>query len=310
MHRHSLGGKLVLLGTPGEEGTIGGKTLLLSRGAYKAVDVTLISHPSIVNNSPFIHTTAFSRLTGTFTGRTAHAANAPWKGLNALDGAVHAYTGVALLRQQTHPSTVMSLAIPDSGGDATNTIHARASITCVARSHPSLSSSPHETLERRITACFHAGALATGCDLDVQITPGYLDHVPNAVLARRYAANWEFLSDGLPPDPPIPRDNRPVYVNASTDQGNLSHALPSINVSFTIPPGPEGGPPHSADFALAAGVRAAFARALRVGKVLAGTAADVLTAPGLLGEVKAQWRRDMDAVKGREGVTGLYNSIC
>ena len=39
-------------------------------------------------------------------------------------------------------------------------------------------------------------------------------------------------------------------------------------------------------------------RALRVAKALAGTAVDVLSVPGMLEEVKEQWRKDMDAAKG------------
>jgi metal-dependent amidase/aminoacylase/carboxypeptidase family protein len=35
-----------------------------------------------------------------FTGQAAHAAGEPWKGINALDDAVAAYSNISLLRQQ------------------------------------------------------------------------------------------------------------------------------------------------------------------------------------------------------------------
>lgn len=47
------------------------------------------------------------------------------------------------------------------------------------------------------------------------------------------------------------------------------------------------------DSAYAAGTRAAFERALRAGKALAGTAVDILTIDGLLGQVRESWRDDM-----------------
>lgn len=40
----------------------------------------------------------------TFIGKPAHAAAAPWEGINALDAVVAAYLNVSLLRQQILPS--------------------------------------------------------------------------------------------------------------------------------------------------------------------------------------------------------------
>jgi hypothetical protein len=71
--------------------------------------------------------------------------------------------------------------------------------------------------------------------------------------------------------------------------------MPSVNASFSIPPGPLCGPPHTPDFERSSATKEAFDRALRVGKALAGTAVDVLGTPGLLDKVKEQWKRDMDA---------------
>jgi metal-dependent amidase/aminoacylase/carboxypeptidase family protein len=38
-----------------------------------------------------------------FFGKPAHAASMPWQGINALDAAVQAYNGTAVLRQQLMP---------------------------------------------------------------------------------------------------------------------------------------------------------------------------------------------------------------
>jgi metal-dependent amidase/aminoacylase/carboxypeptidase family protein len=287
--QHSLPGKVIIFGTPGEEGIGGGKIQLLKAGAYKAVDISLISHPGILNNSPRVRTTAFARIEVEYFGRAAHAANSPWLGINALDALVIAYNSVSVLRQQTMPSDVIGMSITN-GGAAPNVIHAYAAGVCVLRA---ASLSRLQELQEKVSACFRAGAEATGARAEIKITPGYADHVPNLVLASLYTKYWNALPDV--PSPLIPPGEQLTFVKASTDQGNISYAMPSVNASFAIPPGPLAGQPHSPEFEKSSATREAFDRALRVAKALAGTAVDVLSKPGLLDEVKAQWRRDMEA---------------
>ncbi|KAF1958380.1 putative amidohydrolase [Byssothecium circinans] len=291
MKQHSLPGKILLFGTPGEEGIGGGKIRLLEAGAYKNVDITLISHPGIFNNSPLVRTTAFARLEVEYFGKASHAANSPWLGINALDALVIAYNAVSVLRQQTMPGDVIGVSITN-GGAAPNIIHAYAAGHFVIRAN---SSSRLEELQEKVGACIRAGAEATGARSEVKITQGYADHVPNRVLAASYTKYWNALPDA--PYPPIPPGGQFTWVKASTDQGNLSYAIPSVNASFAIPPGELKGAPHSPDFEKASGMEEAFVAALRVAKALAGTAVDVLSLPGLVDEVKEQWRRDMETLR-------------
>ncbi|KAH3984072.1 hypothetical protein HBH64_117260 [Parastagonospora nodorum] len=295
--KHDLPGKVIIFGTPGEEGIGGGKIQLLKAGAYKGVDISLISHPGIYNNSPRVRTTAFSRIEVEYFGRAAHAANSPWLGINALDALIIAYNAISTLRQQTMPTDIIGMNITN-GGARPNVIHAYAAGTCVIRANTSARLSE---LEAKVSACFRAGAEATGARVEIKITPGYADHIPNRVLAASYTKYWNALPDV--PEPQIPSGEQYTYVKASTDQGNISYAMPSVNASFSIPPGLHAGPPHTPDFEGAAGTREAFERALRVAKALAGTAVDVLRTPGLLEEVKEEWRRDMEGAKeGKQDV--------
>jgi metal-dependent amidase/aminoacylase/carboxypeptidase family protein len=269
MRQHDLPGKVIIFGTPGEEGIGGGKIQLLNAGAYKA----------------------FARLEVEYFGRAAHAANSPWLGVNALDALVVAYNAVSVLRQQTMPTDVIGMSITN-GGVAPNIIHAYAAGACVLRAS---SVSRLHVLEEKVSACFRAGAEATGARVEIKLTPGYADHVPNLLLAASYTKYWNMLTDV--PEPLIPPGEQFTFVKASTDQGNISYAIPSVNASFAIPPGPLLGPPHTPDFEKSSATKEAFDRALRVGKALAGTAVDVLSTPGLLGRIKEQWKRDMDASK-------------
>lgn len=280
----------MLIGTPAEEGGGGGKIKCLEAGAYKGVDISIISHPGIFNNSPMVRTTAYTHLNVSYRGRAAHAANSPWRGINALDALVIAYNGVSVLRQQMRPDDVVGLQITD-GGNKPNVIHEHAAGVAVIRA---VTASRLRELQSKVEGCFRAGAEATGATVDIEVVPGYMDHVPNRVLAESYAKYWHALPDQ--PEPPLPLPGQVSWVKASTDQGNLSYHLPSMNVSFAIP---AKTPPHSPDFEKASGTKTAHDRALRVAKAMAGTAVDVCAVPGLLHDVKEQWKRDMAEYKGR-----------
>lgn len=97
---NALPGRIILLGTPAEEYG-GGKTYLLKAGAYDAMDMCMMAHPMGHGDGAGIPLMACAAgFTATYKGASSHAAGAPWKGVNALDAAVAAYTNVALLRQQ------------------------------------------------------------------------------------------------------------------------------------------------------------------------------------------------------------------
>jgi hypothetical protein len=108
------------------------------------------------------------------------------------------------------------------------------------------------------------------------------------LLAKSYEKYWTAL--GNAPEPPIPVGEGYTYVKASTDQGDISHAMPSVNASFAIPAGKDGGGPHSPDFEGASGTKEAYSRAVRVGKCLAGVALDVLTKVGMREKVWEEFR--------------------
>ena len=79
-------GRLRILGTPAEEGG-GGKVRMLNKGAFDSVEAVLMIHPADAD-LPNISSLAVQQLKATYTGKAAHAAAAPEKGINALDGAV------------------------------------------------------------------------------------------------------------------------------------------------------------------------------------------------------------------------------
>ncbi|KAI7773350.1 hypothetical protein LA080_011208 [Diaporthe eres] len=300
MQQHSMPGKVILFGTPAEEGG-GGKIKLIDAGAYKdhGVDINLISHPGITQNSALMRTTAYTRFKVEYFGREAHAAANPWLGINALDALITAYNSLSVLRQQTMPGDIIQGHITD-GGAAPNIIHAYAAGVFVVRAD---TRSRLEQLKKKVDGCFEAGATATGARLRITEEQAYADHIPNRVLARSYTRYFNCLvpEKDDPHEPPISRipldqdvDEERGVTRASTDQGDISYQMPSLSVGFSIVPGPGGQGPHNPEFADSAGTRDAFERCLRVGKAMAGTALDVLSERSLLRDVHSAWEKDME----------------
>lgn len=162
-----------LLGTPAEESG-GGKIRLLDNGAYKGVNACLMVHPATlppgqanllsVAKSPEGGFLANDKVRVTFTGKPAHAAAAPWEGINALDAVVAAYVNISLLRQQILPSQRVH-GIIVNGGDRPNIIPWSASVDYYIRSPTMATLKP---LTEKVVKCFEAAATATGCKVDFE----------------------------------------------------------------------------------------------------------------------------------------------
>nr|WP_233267126.1 amidohydrolase [Tomitella fengzijianii] len=231
-----LGIRVAVIGTPAEEQG-GGKIRLLERGVFDAVTVAMMVHPEAFEVHPAdVATPAVARFAATYTGRPAHASAAPHEAVNAADAAVVAQVAVGLLRQQLTGDSRIGLFVRE-GGEATNIIPARTVVACEVRA---ATTDALDDLRRRVTACFEAGALATGAQLTIEQTqPPYAALEPDPTLARSYAANATALGRA-----PAERGTRTV---GSTDMGDVTRALPGIHPMIAIR-GAENHP-HTAGFA-------------------------------------------------------------
>ncbi|KAM0473015.1 hypothetical protein ACHAPX_008378 [Trichoderma viride] len=287
MKQYEAAGKVVLFGTPAEEGG-GGKIKLLKAGAYSDhnVDVSLISHPGITPDAALMRTASYFQFKVEYFGREAHAAANPWLGINALDALIAGYNNVSALRQQIMPEDRIQGHITN-GGLAPNIIHAYAAGIFVVRSD---TQKRLDELKEKAYDCFRAGALATGAKVTITERWGYKNHIPNRTMARSYTRYFNALEPPgrIAEDQDV--DEGRGKSQASTDQGDISHAMPSLNTAFQLQPGPKGQGPHNPEFAEIAGTRDAYVRALRVAKGLAGVALDVVSTEGLLEEIKSEWK--------------------
>lgn len=266
-------GRVVVVGSPGEEGG-GGKTYLIDSGCLEGIDVAMMVHPSGENLS-HMSTLARVGLDFQFTGRAAHAAVSPERGLNALDAAVLALNAIGLLRQQLPPDVRIHAIIAD-GGEVPNIIPERASVRAYIRAGDT------EKLLTdylpRLENCARGAALATGTEVDVlQPAPTYASLQPNSVLGG--LANENLLRIGRQVAPP-----RTEVFPGSTDMGNVSQILPSIQANVELAPGIGM---HSREAtALAGGVEGDRA-VLDSSLLLAMTGVQLLLSPQLMQEVKS-----------------------
>jgi amidohydrolase len=269
-------GTVVVLGSPAEEGG-GGKIVMIEQGAFEGIDLALLLHPS-PNDGVRPALTGVERCTVEYFGRNAHAAARPEEGINALDALVLAYNAIAVLRQQITPDARIHGVIT-KGGVRPNIIPDYTAADFLVRS---TSDTRLADLKKRVQACFEGAATATGCRVAVTWNERpYRAMETNGPLGRAFHANAADLGWTLPP----PDSETPS--GASSDMGNVSHVVPSIQPSYAIPC--EAGN-HNPGFTAAAATPEAHAAALRAAKALAMTALDALFRPEVLDAARQEFR--------------------
>jgi amidohydrolase len=272
----ATGGRLVVLGTPAEEGG-GGKIVMARRGAFKGVDAALMVHPADVDLLA-MSTIAVQQLEAVYEGKAAHASAFPWEGRNALDAAVLGYLGVAALRQHIRPTERVH-GVFTKGGDKPNIVPKEAVTYWFVRSDTLASL---DVLKPRVLASLEAGALATGCTMHHEWDDHpYADVRDNAALQAAFAANAAAVGrDLVPPD----RDHEVV---GSTDMGNVSYLVPSIHPMLQV--APPGISIHSPEFTRYAGGAEGDRAVIDGAKALALTVVDLWADAALLAEARAEF---------------------
>ena len=262
----ALGGRLVVLGSPAEEGG-GGKVFMIDRGALDGIDAAMMIHPADADLR-WMTTIAVQQLRITWHGKAAHAAAHPWDGRNALDAAVLGYMNVAALRQHIRPEERIHGVFTD-GGDKPNIVPATASMHWFIRAGDL---TRLEELKPRVLAALQAGAEATGCTVEHQwIEPAYADLIRNPAFEELYATNSAALGRLVSE----PGDAGAVV--GSTDMGNVSHVVPSIHPMIAV--APRGVGIHTPDFADFASSPSGDEGVIDGAKAMAMTIVDLWSSP-------------------------------
>lgn len=272
-----LQGRVVYCGTPAEEMAGGGKITMAEAGVFDELDAAMLVHPddrTVVE----AYSLCGGKVTFTFRGKSAHAAVAPDKGINALDAVLLTYNNINALRQHLRPDVRIHGVITNGGG-AYNVVPDEAEAVFSVRAADY--AYRQETLQK-VLNCAEAGALATGATLTKDISPTFKEMRTNFALARAFAAHCtEF---GLEVEP---ADRSRL---GGTDMGNVSHEVPAIHPFVVVVP--RGVGMHTPEFAEATVSEEGLERMIMATKLMALTALDFLTQPELRAEVKQEFEAE------------------
>lgn len=288
---HPVEGRLVLLGTPAEEGH-SGKEYMIRSGALEDVDMAIMVHPFSYDIASHVWV-GRRTLTVTFQGVAAHASAQPFMGRNALDAASLAYQGLGLLRQQMPPSDRLHAVISE-GGQRPSVIPREATMNIYARS---LLTDTLRDLSVRIDDVLDGAALMAGVRVHKEwdVHPASLPIRNNQALANRWTSTQArrgrvALPGGVVPD----------TLAASTDFGNVSQLVPAIHPMVKI--APTGVALHTEEFAEWSRSAEAIRGAVDSAAGLAQVALDVLADPVLAEVARDEFEREGGAFSVAEGL--------
>jgi len=265
-----LPGRVVLLGTPAEEGN-SGKELLARGGAFADVDAAIMVHPFGYDaiDHPFIGRRI---LRVHYTGIAAHASASAFMGRNALDAVALNYQAVGFLRQHLPPGDRVH-GIVLEGGHRPSIVPQSATIEYYLRS-PEAATLAELSLRLEDIAAGAALATGTGFELEWDPQPYTLPTRFNGPLGERWAVRQAERGRKA-----LTRAVVPSELAASTDFGNVSVRVPGIHPVIQVSP-PDVAL-HTAEFAEYARSSAGDRAAVDGAYGLALTALDYLLDPQL-----------------------------
>ncbi|TET43087.1 MAG: M20 family peptidase [Dehalococcoidia bacterium] len=275
-----LGGTIVVLGTPGEEG-FGGKIDMVEAGVFEEIDVAMMVHPN-TRNMVTTEMLACTSLEVEFIGKPAHAAAQPYKGVNALEALILAFNSVNSLRQHIKAEARIHGIITD-GGQVPNIVPAHSAAKFLIRALDKLYL---DELKEKVLNCFKGASLATGAKLEYNWGErSYSPMKNNVTLAELFGENLQSLGRHV-------EAFDPRFGFGSTDMGNVSQVVPSVHPSVAIA-APEVVI-HTPEFAQAAASEAGHEGLLDAAKAMAATVVDILDKPETLDKIKQEFYSSHD----------------
>ncbi|XP_077552740.1 xaa-Arg dipeptidase-like [Haemaphysalis longicornis] len=279
-HEELLGttpeGKVVVLGTPAEEGGMG-KEFLLKAGAFEGVDAALMAHPG---KSGCLRLLLAAKCTLSALFEWGEDPEDVGEEPRVMDAAVLGYANLSLLRERLDPECrIHGIVITSEAKSATEVLRSRLVFNVRAPSTEQL-----VRLRRDFEACMKAAATASGCKVTVSevvaLCKSMKFNEPLLKLFCRHANEYGFsFSDA--------EDAIPRTTGGTSDAANVSHEVPTIHPLYRIDSALVN---HTAEFCRAAGTKDSQDKALDIGKALALCTYDLFCDKSLVGCVWEAFR--------------------
>ena len=235
-----LAGDVVFFGVPAEEYIeiayrkklvesgklhfMSGKGELIYEGAFDDIDMAMQMHADKNMPKPTVSigesSNGFVGKTVRYIGKTAHAADAPHEGVNALNAACLGLMGINALRETFREQDVVRVhPIITKGGDFVNSVpdDVRLELYVRAKTMDAIDST-----HTRVDAALKAGGDAVGAQTVIETLPGMFPLSCNKRMNELFAANAKIAY----PDVEIKDAG---HFSASTDMGDVSHLMPVIH---------------------------------------------------------------------------------
>ena len=272
-----VGGETRVYGTPGEEGGENGsaKGSFVREGFFDDVDIALGVHPSCEHGLTK-SSLANDPVDVEFFGKSAHAAGAPEKGINALDAIIQVYNASNALRQHL-TDDVRIHGVITNGGAAANVVpdYASARFYLRAKSRPIL-----RDLYAKFEKIVEGAALQTGAEYKFGLFQNSVDNiVPTPLFDEIYEKHLNRYEEFI-------TEEKGKKGSGSSDVGNVSQVVPTIQPHIKI--SNDYIPGHSEEFREASKSKLGLDSIGLGAKVLAHTALDVILEPELLEKIKNQ----------------------
>ncbi|WP_400164457.1 M20 family metallopeptidase [Brevibacillus sp. TJ4] len=276
-----LPGKLLVLGTPAEEGG-GGKIYMCEAGVFDGVDAAMMCHPRSKN---MVLRGGLARVLVTFRfhGKQAHASANPEQGVSALDAMINSFVAINSLRQFVKQD-VRIHGIITKGGEAPNIVPAYCEAKLYIRA--ATVEEVYAVKEKVYAAVRHSSeAVGASCEIVEGLT--YAERNNNKAMANLFKDNLEAL--GLVVEEPPPSGGL-----GSSDIGNVGQITATIHPYVRI----GDAVPHTPQFREAAASEGGMVGLNQAAKALAMTAYDLYANPALMQAVRdefEQWKAAKEA---------------
>lgn len=255
-----INGRIVVLGTPAEEGG-GGKVIMVNKGCFDDIDYALMIHPS-TENLICRGGLATRGMKIEYFGKSTHSA-APESGINALQAVIQTFNGIDSIRALLPLKSNINGIITE-GGKASNIIPDYAACKFTVRA---------DTLkDLKIVIGYMERVVKsveklTGAKAEITKSILYTERYPNRCIDERLKENVAEFGEVMGyPDPNM------KY--GSSDIGNVSLVVPAIHAYLKIAE-PEVNS-HSVDFTIASITDIAHQQMLNGAKAMAMTGLDIL----------------------------------
>ena len=235
-----LAGDCVLFGVPAEEYVelafrqqllaegkvhyIVGKGQLIYEGAFDDIDMAMMMHADKQRPKPTVSigssSNGFVGKKVQYIGKVAHAGDAPFEGINALNAAMLGIMGINALRETFKDNDHIRVhPIITKGGDIVNSVPADVRMELYVRGG---TMEAIDNTHKKVDAALKAGGDAIGAQTIIETMPGQMP------LACPERMNDLFIANAKAVNPDVAIEDA-GHFGGSTDMGDVSQLMPAIH---------------------------------------------------------------------------------